>query len=65
MEPTKQFIQALIGNELAYINTRHPDFADARNQVNLIFIIFVRLINPPGMSQSTDDRFRHYQAFQR
>ena len=41
MEPTKQFIQALIGNELAYINTRHPDFADARNQVNLIFIIFL------------------------
>ena len=34
MDPTKQFIQDLIGNELAYINTRHPDFADARNQVS-------------------------------
>ena len=32
MEPTKQFIQDLISNELAYINTRHPDFADARHQ---------------------------------
>ena len=64
MEPTKQFIQALIGNELAYINTRHPDFADARNQVSLIFIIF-RFISPPGVPQSTDDRFRHYQALQR
>ena len=38
MEPTKQFIQALIGNELAYINTRHPDFADARNQVKYLLL---------------------------
>ena len=35
MDPTKQFIQDLIANELAYIKTRHPDFSDARNQVTL------------------------------
>lgn len=34
MDPTKQFIQDLIRNELAYINTRHPDFSDARHQVH-------------------------------
>ncbi|CBY32368.1 unnamed protein product [Oikopleura dioica] len=32
MEPTKKFIEDLIANELAYINTKHPDFADARQQ---------------------------------
>jgi len=32
MDPTKQFIQDLISNELAYINTRHPDFSEARQQ---------------------------------
>ena len=34
MGPTKQFIEDLIQNELAYINTKHPDFADARQQVS-------------------------------
>jgi hypothetical protein len=33
MEPTKRFIEDLIANELAYINTKHPDFSDARQQV--------------------------------
>lgn len=32
MEPTKKFIEDLIANELAYINTKHPDFSDARQQ---------------------------------
>lgn len=32
MEPTKRFIEDLIANELAYINTKHPDFSDARQQ---------------------------------
>ena len=45
MDPTKQFIQDLISNELAYINTRHPDFSEARQQVylrNLFHINFVK-----------------------
>lgn len=32
MDPTKKFIEDLLSNELSYINTRHPDFADARQQ---------------------------------
>ena len=46
----------MIQNELAYINTKHPDFSDARPEVDKIKFFETVLITPPGMSESDDVR---------
>ena len=58
MEPTKRFIEDLIANELAYINTKHPDFSDARQQVAFFthfkFYKKFRLVVISSVEQATE-----------
>ncbi|KAI1710540.1 dynamin central region domain-containing protein [Ditylenchus destructor] len=50
LSPTKEFVSNLVGVELAYINSRHPEFTDAH---------FATILNDVSVNSNLDGRYRN------
>ncbi|TKR82053.1 hypothetical protein L596_015830 [Steinernema carpocapsae] len=56
--PTRQFVENLIDIELAYINTKHPEFAADAAMVGLMKREENRPVNGEGQREGTEGTYR-------